>query len=162
LLNVPPNNRGLLAEPDAQRLREFRAALDKIFAVNLAEGKSANTESARDDCPASSAVDGRKDTYWAPAGDATTGVLEIDLGEPVTFNVSMAQEYIALGQRIESYSLEAWDGQGWKTIAEGTTIGHKKLDRFPDTTAGKVRLTIQRAQASPLIRSFGLYNAPGL
>ncbi len=162
LLNVPPNNRGLLAEPDVQRLREFRAALDKTFAVNLAEGKSAAADSARDDCPASNAVDGRRDTYWAPANDATTGVLEIDLGGSVTFNVSMVQEYIKLGQRVESYSLEAWDGQGWKTIAEGTTIGHKKLDRFLNTTAGKVRLTIQRAQASPLIRSFGLYRAPGL
>jgi alpha-L-fucosidase len=161
LLNVPPNNRGLLAEPDVQRLREFRAALDKTFAANLAESKSATADSARDDCPASNVVDGRKDTYWAPADDATTGILEIDLGEPVSFNVSMMQEYIALGQRVESYSLEAWDGQGWNTIDEGTTIGHKKLDRFPETTAGKVRLTIQRAQASPLIRSFGLYRAPG-
>lgn len=149
LLNVPPNNRGLIADPDVQRLREFRAVLDQTFATDLAEGKSAVN-----------AVDGRGDTYWSPAGDTTEGALEVDLGEPVTFNVAMTKEYIALGQRVEAYSIEAWDGQAWKSIAEGTTIGHKKLDRFPDVTASKLRLTIRQSQATPLIRAFGVYRAP--
>jgi len=157
LLNVPPNNRGLIAEPDIQRLREFRAVLDQTFDTSFAEGKAAVADSARGDCPASNAVDGRGDSYWAPAGDAKTGMLEVDLGEPVTFNVSMVQEYIALGQRVEAYSIETWDGQEWKSIAEGTTIGHKKLDRFPDVTASKARLAIRQSQASPLIRTFGIY-----
>ena len=134
----------------------------KTFTVNLAEGKPATADSAGSDCPASGSVDGRGDSYWAPVKDATTGILEIDLEGMVTFNVSMVQEYIALGQRVESYSIEAWDGQEWKAIAEGTTIGHKKLDRFPDVTTGKVRLTIKRSQAPPLIRSFGLYCAPAV
>ena len=149
LLNVPPNNRGLIADPDVQRLREFRAVLDQTFATDFAEGKSAVN-----------AVDGRGDTYWSPADDTTEGVLEVDLGEPVTFNVAMTKEYIAFGQRVEAYSIEAWDGQVWKNIAEGTTIGHKKLDRFPDVTASKLRLTIRRSQATPLIRAFGVHRAP--
>jgi alpha-L-fucosidase len=151
LLNVPPNNRGLIADPDVRRLREFRAVLDQTFAVDFAQGKSTL---------AVNAVDGRDDTYWSPDGDATEGALEVDLGEPVTFNVAMVKEYIALGQRVESYSIEAWDGQKWKNIAEGTTIGHKKLDRFPDVTASKLRLNITRSQATPLIRKFSIYRAP--
>ena len=151
LLNVPPNNRGLFSESDVRRLREFRSALDGIFAVDLAAGKGSSSPNA---------VDGDKNTYWTPADNATTGILEIDLNERVTFNVSMVQEYIPLGQRVEEYSIEAWDGQDWKSIVSGTTIGHKKLDRFPDVTASKVRLRIHRAQESPLIRKFGLYRAP--
>ncbi len=157
LLNVPPNNRGLIADPDVQRLREFRAVLDQTFATDFAEGKTAIADSERSDCPASNAVDGRGDTYWSPAGDTTEGVLEVDLGEPVTFNVAMTKEYIALGQRVAAYSIEAWDGQAWQSIAEGTTIGHKKLDRFPNVTSSKLRLTISRSQATPLIRAFGIY-----
>jgi len=153
LLNVPPNDRGLFAEPDIQRLREFRSVLDQTFAVNLAEN-------IRDYCRASNAVDGQRDTYWTPDGEAPTGTLEIDLIQPITFNVSMVKEYIPLGQRVKKYSIEAWDGQAWNVIASGTTIGHKKLDRFPDVTAGKVRLTVHCSQAYPLIRSFGLYRAP--
>ncbi len=162
LLNVPPNDHGLIAEPDVQRLSEFRAVLDQTFAANFTKGKPAAADSAQAGFPASNALDGKGDSYWTPAGDSTTGVLEVDLGEPVTFNVSMVQEYIALGQRVEAYSIEAWNGQEWESIAEGTTIGHKKLDRFPDVTSCKVRLNIQRSQASPLIRSFGLYRAPAL
>lgn len=160
LLNVPPNDRGLIAEPDVQRLHEFRAVLDQTFAVNFAEGKRAVADSAQADSPASNAMDGKGDSYWKPEGDSTTGVLEVDLGEPATFNVSMVQEHISLGQRAEAYSIEAWNGQGWKSIAEGTTIGHKKLDRFPDVTSRRLRLKIRRSQASPLIRAFGLYHSP--
>jgi alpha-L-fucosidase len=160
LLNVPPNDRGLFSEPDVKRLREFRKVLDKTFAINFAEGKSAIASDVRPDSKASNAVDGNKDTYWATDEGTAVASLEVNLGEPVTFNVSMVQEYIALGQRVEEYRIEAWDGQAWKQIAEGTTIGHKKLDRLPDVTATRVRLTIVKSQVFPLIRTFGLYRAP--
>ncbi len=166
LLNVPPNDKGLFAEPDVKRLREFRKVLDETFAVNFAEGKPTVANSVRADSNASNAVDGNGDTYWATdespevAETSATVSLEVNLGEPVTFNVSLVQEYIALGQRVEEYRIEVWDGQNWRQIAEGTTIGHKKLDRVPNVTASKVRLTIAKSQAPPLIRAFGLYSAP--
>ncbi len=37
LLNVPPDERGLIAAEDSARLMEFRAAIDKIFSHNLAD-----------------------------------------------------------------------------------------------------------------------------
>lgn len=161
LLNVPPNNLGLIADPDVQRLQEFRAVLDQTFAVNFAENKPVSADSTNADHPASNIVDGQDDSYWMPANDATTGILDVDLGKPAKFNVSMVQEYIVLGQRVEAYSIEAWDDEGeWKTIAKGTTVGHKKLDRFTHVTASKVRLTIQKSQASPLIHSFGIFYEP--
>jgi len=159
LLNVPPNNRGLIADPDVQRLQEFRKALDKTFAINFAEGKSASADSAS--FPASNVVDRREDTYWM-SEYKTTGMIEIDLEKPVTFNVSMVKEYIPQGQKIEAYTIEAWDGKEWKVISTGTTIGHKKLDRFPDVTASKVRLNILQSQNTPQIRAFGLFKAPDM
>lgn len=157
LLNVPPNNLGLFADADVQRLGEFRKALDETFAKNFAQGQNATADSSADNFPASNAVNGNKATYWMP--NKTTGSLEIDLGEKVTFNVSMIQEYIPKGQRVEAYSIEAWDGKEWKEIAKGTTIGHKKLDRFDDVIASKIRLNINQSQYQPQIRSFGLFKA---
>ncbi len=61
---------------------------------------------------------------------------------------------------MEAYRIEARIEGAWKEIARGTTIGHKKLDRFPEVTADKVRLTLLQWQASPQIRAFGLYHAP--
>ena len=56
---------------------------------------------------------------------------------------------IATGQRVEQFKLEAWDGQAWKEFAKATTIGYKRLLRFPAVTASKVRLTILDARDSP-------------
>jgi alpha-L-fucosidase len=51
-------------------------------------------------------------------------------------------------------------GATWKEIARGTTIGYKKLDRFPAVTANKVRLTVLAARdGEPRIRRFGLFQA---
>jgi len=157
LLNVPPNDEGLIADPDVKRLREFRQVLDKTFEINFAEGKTVTASNVRKGSKAKNAVDENRETYWATDENVTTASLEVELGGPVSFNVSMVQEYIALGQRIEEYKIEAWVEQGWETIVEGTTVGHKKLERFPEISASKVRLTIVKSQAAPLIRSFGLF-----
>ncbi|HEX2973162.1 MAG TPA: polysaccharide lyase family protein, partial [Tepidisphaeraceae bacterium] len=66
---------------------------------------------------------------------------------------------IALGQRVESYAVQYWDGRAWQTASKGTTIGHKKLDRFEPVTAQRVRLVVEKALACPTISAFGLYFA---
>jgi alpha-L-fucosidase len=49
----------------------------------------------------------------------------------------------------------------WQTVAEGTTIGHKKLDRLAaPVTATQVRLVIEDARAEPLIAEMGLHLRP--
>lgn len=163
LLNVPPNDKGLFPEPDVARLREWRDVLDRTFAEDLAAGRMAvagHVRGGADAYAAARAVDGRWDTYWATDDEVTASWLEVDLGRPETFNVSCAQEHIALGQRVEAYRIETWDGAAWKPLVSGTTIGHKKLDRFPDVTAQRVRLVIEKSRACPLISTFGLYRAP--
>ena len=59
---------------------------------------------------------GNPDTYWATDDGVTTASMEVDLGKPTLFNRSMVAEHIALGQRIEEYSLEAWDGSAWQEL----------------------------------------------
>jgi len=161
LLNVPPDRRGLIHENDARRLRELRAALDAIFRTDLAEGRKATASSVLDPAHGpEKALDADPTTWWMAAEDDSSATIEIDLGEPTTFNVSMLQEHITLGQRVEEYALEAWDGKGWRPFARGTTIGHKKLDRFPEVTARRVRIIIRRSRANPTLRAFGLFRAP--
>jgi alpha-L-fucosidase len=155
LLNIPPDRRGLIHENDARRLRELRQVLDQTFAVNLAQGKTAHAAGE-----AAKAVDGDPASYWTGEENAQTPTLEIDLGAAVTFNRSMVQEAIVLSQRVESYTLEAWDGQAWREFAKGTTIGYKKLDRFPDVTTSRVRLTIGKSLADPAIAEVGLFFEP--
>jgi len=87
----------------------------------------------------------------------TNAWLEVALGGEKTFNVIRAEEMILLGQRIAKYQVEALvDGQ-WKPISLGTTIGYRKLDRFPKVTASKVRLTILEARGCPALKSLAVH-----
>jgi alpha-L-fucosidase len=161
LLNVPPNDRGLLSEPDVRRLQAFRRALDRTFAADLARNRPATADSARPGMDAAHAVDGRANTVWSPADGAQNPTLTLDLGPPAAFNIALTQERIAEGQRVAAYRIEAETSDGWKEVVTGTTIGHRKLDRFPTVTARRVRLTLLRPQATPRLRTFGLYHAEG-
>jgi len=163
LLNVPPDDRGLLADSDVERLRQFRRALDSIFKNDLAANKLATASNVRggsSDFRAGRALDGILDTYWATDDSLVSGWIEVDLGKSEKFNLARLQEPIAMGQRVEAYHLEIGDGQTWNTVARGTTIGYKKLDRFAAVTARRVRLVIDKSQACPLIAEFGLYFNP--
>jgi alpha-L-fucosidase len=54
--------------------------------------------------------------------------------------------------------VDAWDDDGWRPIANGTTIGYKKLDRLEaPITMTRIRLVVEEALAEPLIAEIGLY-----
>ena len=159
LLNIPPDRRGLFHENDIARLHELRAAIDETFKTNLAAGKPAKATSAAAGHLAGMAVDGNANTYWTPADGTTRASLEVDLGQPVAFDRAAIQEMVGTGQRVQQFKLEAWDGQCWREFIKGTTIGYKRLLRFPAVTASKVQLTILSARDCPTIREFGLFKA---
>ena len=160
LLNVPPDERGLIPDEDARRLHDWREALDAIFRVDLAsEGRAIATpvRGQSDEFGAHNVLDGNLETYWATDDDSREGTLEIALKGARRFNVSRLQEPISLGQRVESYRLEALVGEDWQTLIEGSTIGYKKLDRFQTVESDRFRLVILKSRACPLVAEVGLY-----
>jgi alpha-L-fucosidase len=162
LLNVAPDRRGLFSDDSVARLREFHGALAKIFGTDLAAGKKATATNVRGHDFAfgpDKALDDKKGTYWAADDEVTTAALEVDLGGQAEFNVIRLEEMISLGQRVQEYKIEAWNNAdtGWKPLAQGTTIGYCKLDRFPKVTASKLRLTILKSRECPAIKSFGVH-----
>lgn len=164
LLNVPPDTRGLLDERDVARLREFRAALDRIFGEDLARGARATASVVRGGSTAYDAarvLDGDLDSYWAPEDGTREGWVELTLPAERTFNVVRVQEPVALGQRVAAYRVEAWQNGAWQTVSRGTTIGHKKLDRLPQpVTTRRVRVVVEDALAEPLLAEVGLHLDP--
>jgi alpha-L-fucosidase len=157
LLNIPPDKRGLIHENDVRNLREWKRLRDATFSNNLvrkAKVKTANGIRGK------AMLDDMYKTYWTTKGEDTTAVIEFTLNSPRTFNVVELQENIAVGQRIEKFVLEYLDGSDWKIVAEGTTVGYKRLIRFPDVTAKSVRLRILSSRLNPTLSHFGLYNQP--
>jgi alpha-L-fucosidase len=159
LLNVPPDRRGRFHENDAARLREFRAVLDETFKTNLAAGAKVTAEQTRAGFDPAAVTDGNGQTYWTTVEGVVRASLVIDLGRTVSFDRAMVQEMIATGQRIEEFTLEAQVDGGWKELARATTIGYKRLLRFPEVTASRVRLTILDSRDCPTIREVGLFKA---
>ena len=167
LLNVPPNDKGLFSDEDVARLRQFKIAVDAVLQSDLALGKPVRADNFRGDSELfgpSKAVDGDLDTFWATDDSFRSSYLEVDLQREVVFNVVNVQEAIALGERVQKYHIEIWDGQNqWQTVARGSVIGHRNLLRVSTYRTSKVRLVIDEAKASPAISSFGVFmtNWPG-
>jgi alpha-L-fucosidase len=67
-------------------------------------------------------------------------------------------EWLNDGQHVEHYRIEVWDGRTWRSIAEGSAIGHKRIDSFPTVTASRVRLNILSSSTESHIREFQLFN----
>ncbi|MBC7188123.1 MAG: alpha-L-fucosidase [Calditrichaeota bacterium] len=162
LLNVPVDRRGLIARVDSLRLVEFRRALQAEFPEDLARRARATASQVRGNhrrFAPQRAIDGDNATYWATDDTITSAWLELDLRKPTVVNRIVLQEYIALGQRVEEFHIEADVDGSWQRVAEGTTIGYKRILRLPDLRARRVRLCISKARACPTIATFALYRA---
>jgi alpha-L-fucosidase len=155
VLGLAPDDRGLIPESDALRLREFGEALQRVYRNNLAAEGTFHTDAGDD--PAR-AFDGDPDTFWSAPPNSHSAVLEVSFPKPVRFDRAVAMEWLNVGQRIQKYDIQAWDGKGWRTLHTGTSIGHKKIDVFPRTAATKVRLRILMAADSPHIREFQIFD----
>jgi alpha-L-fucosidase len=164
LLNVPPDDRGLIHDNDIAALRGFKALRDAIFDEDLASGAAAHASNARGDSArfeASNLLDGDRTTYWATDDNVIAASLTVDLGAATPFDHVVLQEYIELGQRILKYTVEARIQGEWKTIAEGTSLGWKRIFKIDPVTADQVRLNILESKACPTVSTFSLFAGPG-
>ncbi len=163
LLNFPVDKRGLIHENDVRQLQKLTAKLREDFANELAAGSAVTADNERGPgFEAARVLDGDPDSYWATEDSVLETSLTIEFDAPITFNRFLAQEYIALGQRVKRFILEARMEEGWEPIANQTTIGYKRILRLPDITATAIRLTITGAKACPAISNIEVYHAPRL
>ncbi|MBN2012224.1 alpha-L-fucosidase [candidate division KSB1 bacterium] len=163
LLNFPIMPNGLIHPTDEKVAIEFGKAVRESFAVNLAENKHAEASNVRGTSQkfsAANALDSDKNSYWATDDGVNTASLTIDLGAPTLFNRFLAQEYIRLGQRVKAFTVEALVDGNWQEVAKATTIGYKRILRFPAVEATQVRFSITDSKSCPVISNIGIYNAP--
>lgn len=165
LLNLPVDRRGLVHEKDVEQLRKLAEVIRHDFEKNLTEDAITSATNDRGNSVkfnSKKSVDGDYDTYWSTDDYVTSATLIIDFGKETTFNRFLVQEYIPLGQRVERFSVEAFKEGHWVHVAAQTTIGYKRILRFDDVTATKVRLNILSAKVSPAIANIEIYHAPKL
>lgn len=161
LLNIGADRRGLINENDITRLMEFKQTRENVFKTNLAKGAiSANNFRGKDKTfNADKVLDNNFDTYWATDDGVKNAELTIDFGKETEFNTLLLQENIALGQRVKRFSIQVWNGQEFETVSRQTTIGYKRIIRFPKVKTNKVKIAIEDSRACPTISTLEIYNA---
>lgn len=132
LLNQTPDTTGRIPEADARRAAEFGAEIRRRFGKSLAETSGHGN------------------------------LIELDLGKPTRVDHVITAEDIREGERVREYVLEGAERDGrWRTLCEGTAIGHKKIDRFAPVQVSKLRLRVDRAAAEPRIRTLAAFSVWG-
>ena len=164
LLNLAPDRRGQIPDPDVNSLREFRRILNATFREDYALGARLSASNTRGNgdrrFSPRNVIDRRRDTYWTTDDQITTPELILDLGRERTFNVVRVREYLPLGQRVEAFAVDVWKDNNWQEFARGTSIGNAKLVRGKPVTTTKVRLRITQAPVCPAISELALFAEP--
>ena len=163
LINFPIDTRGLIPDSDVKAILELAAKVKEDFAVNLATGAKVSASSSRGaGYGASQVLDGDYKSFWSSAAGEQSASVELDFGQPQSFNRILIQEYVNLGQRVSAFTVEKEVEGKWLPLAQGTTIGYTRILRVPDTQAQKIRINFLEAKGEPLIAELGVYAAPAL
>jgi alpha-L-fucosidase len=61
------------------------------------------------------------------------------------------------GENILSYSIEAWIDHGWKEVANGQSVGHKRIQMFDPVITKKIRFKVNSHTGSIAIKEIDIY-----
>ena len=153
LLNFPVAPNGRIHPNDSLRGLAFKKMIDEVFKENLIEKGKVKVE---------------KEVGAQAKGNLHSSTFNVQWDKPMTFNRFLAEEDIALGQRVKKFMLEVEVDGKWQPLKDAlaengdglTTIGHRRIICFPTLTATKLRFTITDSKAEPIIKKLGVYLAP--
>lgn len=179
LLNVPPDERGRITDVDASRIAQLGDVLEATHAHDVlmhamgargATMKASNVRGGASSMDASTLLDPSRMTYWSvddghDADGSSLAWVEFQLAKDATFDEVWLEEPIQLGQRVTRFRVQVGEGEPgkaseWRELAAGTTIGARRILRVDETTARRIRVSIDSALATPALSRLSLYLSP--
>ena len=155
LLNLPPNEHGLIHQNDVYSLLGFARLLDKAFKNNLLQGAKLTANNANSACNINDVIVDDS-TFFAPEHKSVQ--IDIELENETDINTFVIQECIEAGHRIVDFSLYAKIGNEYKKLTGGNCVGFRCAEHFDAVKAKSLVLKIENSQDIPLIKFLGLYN----
>ena len=128
ILGITPDNRGLIPEVDAKRMKEFGDEINRRFAKPVA----------------------------STSGDKKRIILQ--LPKETTINAITLCEDISKGERVRSYVVEGKINGKWIPLTSGSCIGHKHIEEITPIKVSALRLNIDKTVDSPQISDFSVYH----
>jgi alpha-L-fucosidase len=99
--------------------------------------------------------------FATPAASTSVNglVATLRFDAPRTIDRLVTMEGLAQGQKIARYRIEALVAGRWTTVAEGQTVGHKRIDRIAPVTTTSLRFVcLEALERSVTIRGFAAYD----
>lgn len=90
-------------------------------------------------------------------GKPAAGELTWDITGNGEFNTVVLSEDISKGQRVENFEVQANTADGCTTVADGTTIGKKRILMFPAVKASGLRIVIKQSRGKVNLLQPGTY-----
>ncbi len=129
LIGMVIDTAGQFPEKETRAFAEFGKEIKRCFSQSIAETK----------------------------GEGNEFVLTLG-SRPVKVNTIVLMEDIAKGENIRKYTVEAWENGRWKSVCEGVSVGHKRIQQFNPVLTTKLRLQIEQADQTPAVKKFAAYN----
>lgn len=165
LLNFPVTPEGLIHPIDSANAVDFYKHVRNELRTNIIDKAKVKTSAERGtDFKANNLKDNNYNTYWATPDNVITASISIKFSQREKVNRMMLQEYIPLGQRVKSFTVEYLTEKGWQNIDAGeetTTIGYKRLLRFPTITTKEMRIRIADSRGPICLSELGAYYTQG-
>lgn len=164
LLGISPNKEGRIPALDQEHILNFGFYINQVFKTNVLEGEriSATSEKNGGGWRAANVIDSNPSTFWIAEDSVKTASVEISVSPCNPFNILELKEPIQYGQRVDWHRIESWNGDEWVTIAEGSTIGYKRLYRVPEQLTSKIKITVHSDRTSPALEDIGAYSSQKL
>lgn len=129
LINITPDTSGRIVPAEQDRLAEFGKKIQSLFSKPVTQLVSVSTAAA--------------DVIRLPS-KKTVRWMELE-------------EDISVGQQVEYYRLEALLNNNWKTVAEGSSIGRKRIQAIEPVTSDQFRLQVGTGSPGTPLRRLALY-----
>lgn len=150
LLNLPPTPNGLIHEKDLEALAGFKKFVDAMYESDMAQQAVISASDTKDSFVVKNMIDGDPKTFWAADERCLSPQLVLNFEEERVFNIIGLQEYLPLGQRVDSFSVDVMHGDHWMNVGDFNAIGARRLVDVGRQKTTAIRISFNSA-ASPAI-----------
>jgi alpha-L-fucosidase len=128
LLNIPATREGLLPDPDCASAKAFGQEVTRRFAKPVAQTSGQGSQ------------------------------ITLTLAVPKTLDTIILQEDITRGERIRSYRIEGRTSGSWRSLGQGTSVGHKRIQPIGAVTVDAIRLVATKSVGTPILRTLAVFD----
>lgn len=160
LLNFPITPEGLIHPTDSANAVDFHKQIQTDLSNDLLHTAKI-TSSTKQQINTSALTDDDYSTYIP----IYTDTILVRFKKTTALNRLLIQEYIPLGQRVEEFFVEYLSTNGWQKVDPGeetTTIGYKRILRFPRIQTKSIRIVFTKKRGTVCIANLSAYNATSM